>query len=129
MRDASEFQRIPPSHLAIPAYLPNREYESPLSELKDQILAFRILLRPLIVRANNDQFFVLDGRRRLKSIWELGDEGHDKLFRWIPCYIVESRSQLEDMRIFLALNSGDRYTSGEIDRIMLLIEQQESSRT
>jgi len=105
MPDLPRFILLKPSQLTVSLSFPKREIEAPLSKLKQGILEFGGLLRPIVVRPDeNNEYLVLDGRRRLKSVWELQDEGHEKTLRWLPCFCVNSDSPRMDLEIFLSLN-------------------------
>ena len=123
-RAAKRFTFTKPSQLTIPLYLPKRDPEPSLSGLKQEILEYGGILEPLIVRkATETEFLVLGGRRRLQAVWELQDDGHEDLVRHLPCHIVDSTSQLMDLKIFLLLNSHNPLSAGEIERVLAMIEK------
>ena len=122
MPEPWRFVRLKPSQLTISLAFPQREYEPPLSLLKETILEFG-LLRTIIVRqCDTGEYLVLDGRRYLKAIYELQDEGHERLFRWLPCFCIHSDGPIMDLRLFLLLNNHAHLGAGEYERVLAAIE-------
>jgi ParB-like chromosome segregation protein Spo0J len=118
------FLQLKPSQLTLPMAFPQRENPPPLSILKEEILEYDGLLFPLIVRPQSkDQYLVLDGRRRLQAVWELQDEGHEKMLRWLPSYVIESTGPVMDLKLFLLLNKHAAIGVGEYERTLALIEE------
>jgi hypothetical protein len=117
------YLQLKPSQLTLPMGFPERENPPPLSGLKALILEYGGLLRPLIVRPCSDgQYLVLDGRRRLKAVWELQDEEHEKMLRWLPCFIIQSSGPVMDMKLFILLNSHAPLGEGDLERALATIE-------
>jgi hypothetical protein len=115
--------QLKPSQLNISISFPQRENPPPLQPLKDGILEYGGLLRPLVVRpCGDDSYLVLDGRRIMQAVWALQNEGHEKLLRWLPCYCIHSDGPVMDLRLFLLLNSQAPLGVGEYERAMAAIE-------
>ena len=120
------FVQLKPSQLILSMSFPEREYSTPLGSLMAEILEYGILC-PLIVRPSDDNcYVVLKGRRVLKAVWELQNNGHEKQVRWLPCYVIESDSPLMDLKLFLLLNNQDFFSPGDVERTLTCIEQAQS---
>jgi hypothetical protein len=105
---------------------PEREKPAPLAPLMHDILEYGIL-SPLVVRPCGDNnYIVLKGRRILRAVWELQNNGHEKKVRWLPCYVIESDGPLMDLKLFLMLHSHDPFSPGDFERALASIEQAEN---
>lgn len=117
------FVHLKPAQLTLSMSFPERQFTAPLAPLMAEILEYGIL-SPIVVRASDDHcYVVLKGRLILKAVWELQNNGHEKQFRWLPCYIIESDGPLMDLKLFLALNRQDWFSAGDVKRILNCIEQ------
>jgi hypothetical protein len=106
--------------------LPERETPAPLAPLMRDIMEYGIL-SPLIVRPCGDNnYIVLKGRRILRAVWELQNNGHEKKVRWLPCYVIESDGPISDLTLFLMLHSHDPFSPGDFERALASIEHAEN---
>jgi len=126
MPDKRRYVQLKPAQLTVNLAFPQREFEPPLDELKLAMIEWGGLLRPIIVRPLKDkEYLVLDGRRQLKAIWELQDDGYEKLFRWLPCFSIPSDGPIMDLKLFLVLNQHAALGAGEYERALAAIEKAE----
>jgi len=121
------FAQIKPAQLILSMAFPQAEISQPLAPLMSELLDYGILC-PLVVRPNDDySYVVLRGRRTLQAVWELQNEGHEKLFRWVPCYIIESSGPLMDLKLFIRLNTQEALTAADMESTLACIEQVENA--
>jgi ParB-like chromosome segregation protein Spo0J len=121
-----KFAQLKPSQLTLPISFPPRENPTPLGTVKEELLEYGFL-RPLVVRPGTEgQYVVLDGRRRLQAVWELQDDGHERHFRWLPCYVIHSDGPLTDLKLYLMLNKYPPLSVGEVERTLAEIEKAEA---
>lgn len=127
MPTESRFAKIKPAQLVLSMAFPQAELSQPLAPLIAAILDYGILC-PLVVRPNDEySYVVLKGRRTLQAVWELQNEGHEKLFRWLPCYIIESTGPLMDLKLFIRLNTEESLSAGDMEATLACIEQVENT--